>query len=79
MSLGPQDTMAHLNHVHIWLSFLHDRVKEDAFRKGDKLLCKQAKYTLEKEIRVVKRNHQLHERQAAGSKAGKIFIQYPYI
>ncbi len=55
------------------------QAKEDAFRKGDKVLCKQANYTLEKEIRVVKRNHQLHDRQAAGSEAGKIFIQHPYI
>ncbi len=31
--------------------------KEDAYRKGDKVLCKQAKYTLEKEIRVAKRNY----------------------
>ncbi len=31
--------------------------KEDAYRKGDKVLHKQAKYTLEKEIRVAKRNY----------------------
>ncbi len=31
--------------------------KEDAYRKGDKVLYKQAKYTLEKEIRVAKRNY----------------------
>ncbi len=28
------------------------QAKEDAYRKGDKVLYKQAKYTLEKEIRV---------------------------
>ncbi len=33
------------------------QVKEDAYRKGDKVLYKQAKYTLEKEIRVAKRNY----------------------
>ncbi len=33
------------------------QAKEDAYRKGDKVLYKQAKYTLEKEIRVVKRNY----------------------
>ncbi len=32
------------------------QAKEDAYRKGDKVLYKQAKYTLEKEIRVAKRN-----------------------
>ncbi len=31
--------------------------KEDAYRKGDKILYKQAKYTLEKEISVAKRNY----------------------
>ncbi len=31
--------------------------KEDAYRKGEKVLYKQAKYTLEKEIRVAKRNY----------------------
>ncbi len=31
--------------------------KVDAYRKGDKVLYKQAKYTLEKEIRVAKRNY----------------------
>ncbi len=31
------------------------QAKEDAYRKGDKVLYKQAKYTLEKEIRVAKR------------------------
>ncbi len=30
------------------------QAKEDAYRKGDKVLYKQAKYTLEKEIRVAK-------------------------
>ncbi len=29
------------------------QAKEDAYRKGDIVLCKQAKYTLEKQIRVV--------------------------
>ncbi len=31
--------------------------EEDAYRKRDKVLYKQAKYTLEKEIRVAKRNY----------------------
>ncbi len=31
--------------------------KYDAYRKGDKVLYKQAKYTLEKEIRAAKRNY----------------------
>ncbi len=33
------------------------QAKEDAYRKRDKVLYKQAKYTLEKEIRVTKRNY----------------------
>ncbi len=33
------------------------QAKEDAYRKGDKVLYKQAKYTLENEIRVAKRNY----------------------
>ncbi len=33
------------------------QAKEDAYRKGDKILYKQAKYTLEKEIRLAKRNY----------------------
>ncbi len=33
------------------------QAKEDADRKGDKVFYKQAKYTLEKEIRVAKRNY----------------------
>ncbi len=33
------------------------QAKEDAYIKGDKVLYKQAKYTLEKEIRVAKRNY----------------------
>ncbi len=33
------------------------QAKEDAYRKSDKVLYKQAKYTLEKEIRVAKRNY----------------------
>ncbi len=33
------------------------QAKEEAYRKGDKVLYKQAKYTLEKEIRVAKRNY----------------------
>ncbi len=33
------------------------QAKEDAYRKGDKVLYKQAKYTLEKKIRVAKRNY----------------------
>ncbi len=32
------------------------QAKEDAYRKGDNVLYKQAKYTLEMEIRVAKRN-----------------------
>ncbi len=31
--------------------------KEDAYRSGDKALYKQAKYTLNREIRVAKKNH----------------------
>ncbi len=33
------------------------QIKEDAYRKGDKVLYKQAKYTWEKEIRVARRNY----------------------
>ncbi len=33
------------------------QAKEDTYRKGDTVLYKQAKYTLEKEIRVAKRNY----------------------
>ncbi len=33
------------------------QAKEDAYMKGDKILYKQAKYTLEKEIRVAMRNY----------------------
>ncbi len=33
------------------------QAKQDACRKGDKILYKQAKYTLEKEIRVANRNY----------------------
>ncbi len=33
------------------------RAKEDAYRKGDMVLYKQAKYTMDKEIRVAKRNY----------------------
>ncbi len=33
------------------------QAKEDARRNGDRVLYKQAKYTLEKEIRVAKRNY----------------------
>ncbi len=33
------------------------QAKEDAYRKGDIVLYKQVKYTLEKEIRVSKRNY----------------------
>ncbi len=33
------------------------QAKEDAYRKGDIVLYQQAKYTLEKEIRVSKRNY----------------------
>ncbi len=41
------------------------QAKEDAYRMGDKVLYKQAKYTLEKEIRVAKRNY-----------SGKLRIQF---
>ncbi len=34
----------------------HRQAKEDAYRKANKILYKQAKYTLEKEIRVAKIN-----------------------
>ncbi len=33
------------------------QAKEDAYRNGDRVLYKQVKYTLEKEIRVAKRNY----------------------
>ncbi len=33
------------------------QAKEDAYRKGDNVLYKQATYTLEKEIRVANRNY----------------------
>ncbi len=33
------------------------QAKEDAYKKGDKVLYKQAKYALEKEIRVANRNY----------------------
>ncbi len=33
------------------------QAKEDAYMKGDKVLYRQAKYTLEKEIRVAKMNY----------------------
>ncbi len=33
------------------------QAKEDAYSKGDKVLYKQAKYTLEKDIRVAKKNY----------------------
>ncbi len=33
------------------------QAKDNAYRKGDKVLYKQAKYTLETEIRVAKRNY----------------------
>ncbi len=33
------------------------QAKEDAYRKGDKVLYKQAKYTLEKEIKGSKINY----------------------
>ncbi len=33
------------------------QAKEDAYRKGDNILYKQAKYTLENNIRVAKRNY----------------------
>ncbi len=33
------------------------QAKEDAFKKGYDILYKQAKYTLENEIRVAKRNY----------------------
>ncbi len=41
------------------------QAKEDAYKKGDKVLYKQAKYTLGKEIRVAKRNY-----------SGKLRIQF---
>ncbi len=41
------------------------QAKEDAYRMGDEVLYKQAKYTLEKEIRVAKRNY-----------SGKLRIQF---
>ncbi len=53
-----QQTMVHCK------TQLH-QAKDDAYWKGDKVLYKQAKYTLEKEIRVAKRNY-----------SGKIRIQF---
>ncbi len=44
------------------------QAKDDAYRKGDKILYKQAKYTLEKEIRVTKRNY-----------SNKLWIQFSCI
>ncbi len=37
-----------------------NKFKEDAYRKGDKVLYKQAKYTLEKEIREANGAFPLH-------------------
>ncbi len=45
------------NHGSLQISDSSVRPKKDAYRKGDKALYKQAKYTLEKEIRVAKRNY----------------------
>ncbi len=53
-----QQTMVHCK------TQLH-QAKDDAYWKGDKVLYKQAKYTLEKEIRVAKRNY-----------SGKIRVQF---
>ncbi len=55
-------TRAHLtyNNVKPWFTKKLRQLrqaKEDAYRKGDTVLYKQAKYTLEKEIRVAKRNY----------------------
>ncbi|KAK3554746.1 hypothetical protein QTP70_033440 [Hemibagrus guttatus] len=33
------------------------QAKEEAYRSGDKVLCKQAKYTINREIRVAKQNY----------------------
>ncbi len=42
-----------------WQTMVHCKTlrqaKEDAYKKGDKVLYKQTKYTLEEEIRVAKR------------------------
>ncbi len=45
------------NHGSLQNSRQHRQAKEDDYRKGDKVLYKQAKYTLEKEISVAKRNY----------------------
>ncbi len=46
--------------------------KEDAYRSGEKALYKQAKYTLNREIRVAKKNY-------AGKLEKTAFKQRPYI
>ncbi len=55
-------TRTHLtyNNDKLWFTAKHRQLlqaKEDAYRNGDRLLYKQAKYTLKKEIRVAKRNY----------------------
>ncbi len=59
----------HRGYIYVHLTYNNDKpwfteklrqlrqAKEDAYRKGDKIVYKQAKYTLEKEIRVAKRNY----------------------
>jgi hypothetical protein len=48
------------------------QAKEDAYRSGDKALYKQAKYTLNREIRVAKKNY-------SGKLKKTAFKQRPYI
>ncbi len=54
-----QDTLTYNNDKPWFTAKLRQlsQAKEDAYRKRDKVLYKQAKYTLEKEIKVAKRNH----------------------
>ncbi len=49
------------------------QAKEDAHRMGDKVLYKQAKYTLEKEIRVAKRNYSKLRIQFSSSDSASVW------
>ncbi len=56
----PTRTRLTYNHDKAWFTTKLRQLrqaKEDAYRKGNKVLYKQAKYTQEKEIRVAKRNY----------------------
>ncbi len=52
------------------------QAKEDAYKKGDKVLYKQVKYTLEKEIRVVKRNYSDKPRMQFSSSDSALVWKY---